>query len=92
MQKLSHFIIALTLISPMVYPFQFVSAQSVKDGDIVLADNISGTLVKMQDDAGALFSRLQLTTKEKGSRGRLKKGRLFYLAPWCWINSTEKKG
>lgn len=54
MRKISHFIIALTLISPLVYPFQFASAQSIKDGDLVLADNISGTLVKMQDDAGAL--------------------------------------
>lgn len=54
MRKILYFIIALTLISPLVYPFQFVSAQSVKDGDLVLADNISGTLVKMQDDAGAL--------------------------------------
>ncbi|MDO8558800.1 MAG: hypothetical protein Q7R84_00500 [bacterium] len=54
MQKIFRFIVALTLISPLAYPFQFVSAQSVEDGDSVLADKISGTIVKMQDDAGAL--------------------------------------
>ena len=54
MQKIFRFIVALTLISPLAYPFQFVSAQSVEDGDSVLADKISGTLIKMQDDAGAL--------------------------------------